>query len=163
MDRANLAIRMRGLEPGELGVSCHDCSQFVPNSDATILGLVGCLQRFAESVGATGGIDTLEEERGFNHRLGGLLQDRALHGSHPPTQHHCRDWGRVMVQDGVANTEVGLLIHRLEAINISTQMLQSLFTCVCANMPLQNQHRTDRGSQNQKKHNVCITESVFVY
>ena len=67
----------------------------------------------------------LQIETGFDYHPSGLLQDVALRGLYMSTSHHCRDWMHCVLRDGVGNTGVGLLIHRMRSVDIIVSMLQT--------------------------------------
>ena len=71
-------------------------------------------------------IDSLVTDIGYHLEPAGILCDKELRDIYSPSNHHIRDWMHTLVGDGVANTEVALLIHHLKShANISLQMLQT--------------------------------------
>ena len=130
MNCANLAIRKHGLDEYECGLGSK-FSQFVPNDDNAIWSMVDGVQRVGDHFTSTGvgktKLENLEKETGFNYHPRGLIQTTELRDLYSPTNHHYRDWMHIMLQDGVANTEVGLLVKRMMANDITISMLQTFF------------------------------------
>ena len=126
MNCGNLAIRKHGFDAHECGLGSA-FSQFVDNDDNAIWSMVDGVQRVGEHHLSTGTgktkLDDLQKETGFNYHPDGLLQTIELHDLYSPSNHHYRDWMHTLLQDGVANTEVGLLIQRMRANNITISML----------------------------------------
>ena len=70
-------------------------------------------------------MENLTKELGFNLIKEGLLLDLSLRHIYKPVDHSIRDWQHTVVQDGVANTHVAAVLHRLKNNGINMERVQA--------------------------------------
>ena len=58
----------------------------------------------------------LQTEKGINYVPTGMLFDRNLRDQYLPIEHTIKDWQHIFLQDGVANTAIGEIMHILKIL-----------------------------------------------
>ncbi len=112
---ANLTGRKRGPEsPAEVGLAEHDESRFIQSTNAEVFLIVDNLAKLKDDGCAPTRFRQVETEVGFNHEPLGVLQDKEARRIYRPVEHQLTDWMHTWCQDGVASSEVALLLGRLE-------------------------------------------------
>ena len=126
-----LSTRFRAPRAGEVDASCSDPSKFVYRTNEQVFEAVDGLKAECERLSAlprfpTGPWEKTQTESGFNLVLEGILLDIDLRGIYKPVDHTIRDWQHTVCQDGVANTHVAALLHRLnERCGFNVDRVQS--------------------------------------
>jgi hypothetical protein len=127
----NMRHRMPRPANGEVGSNCSDATKFVYRANEDVFTIVDelkaeyehflTLPRFPK----TRWINS-QKDRGFNLELEGILLDVPLRCVYKPVDHTIRDWQHTVAQDGVANTHVAALVHRLkDACEIGIERVQA--------------------------------------
>ena len=123
-------VRHRQPRAGQVGSDCWDATQFVLHTNEEAFAIVDDLKvqydnfltlpRFPKTRW-----ENLQKEKGFNLEVEGILMDVDLREVYKPVDHTIRDWQHTMVQDGVANTHVAALCHRLSEHGIGIERVQA--------------------------------------
>ena len=99
-----------------IGVSCNNRSAFIKMDDQRFYGFA---DRLNSHDGSKASLAKLEQSTGITYNPHGILYDDHLRTIVKPVGHYLRDWMHTVVQHGVANTEVGLMMQSLKAHGIS--------------------------------------------
>ena len=132
---ANLCARADGRRTaGDVGLAEHDDNVFVQNTNAEIYFVVDNLAAFAEAHRDDRYFETklktLQTELGFNHDPLGIVLDREMRSIYRSVEHQLVDRMHVYCQDGVANSEVACLLHRMAALDppITNDMVRTFIS-----------------------------------
>ena len=128
LDCSNMANRQNGPRAGEITPRSFDRSAWTPQNDNEVWFMVDQMKSFAESPNYTKTkLEKLQTECGINYIPGSLLCADTLRDIYSPTKNHLRDWQHILCQDGLANTEVAMVLHRMQqsAAAITLEMVQS--------------------------------------
>ena len=128
LDCSNIANRQSGPRAGEVTLMSFHRSKWTPLSDNEVWFMVDQLKSFAGSADYNKTkLAKLQIECGINHVPGSLLCGETLRDIYSPTKDHLRDWMHTICQDGLANTEVAMVLHRMKQsrASITLEMVQS--------------------------------------
>ena len=96
-----------------VGIDCCDPSRFIPNTDTTIFDKADDLQRaHAANLNKTR-LEEMSTELGINYNPKSLLLDLSMRPLYKPVSHTIRDWMHILVSDGVAGTEMAMILKNL--------------------------------------------------
>ncbi len=112
------------LEVGEVNLSCWECGKFVMWSNEDIFAMIDELNRLAPRMSDTA-LEQLQTDLGFQAGATGLMADHSVRHIYKPAEHHHRDWVHLLVQDGIANTEVPLVVASLQEAGIEPEHLRN--------------------------------------
>ena len=116
--------------PGQVASNCWDATKFVYRDNERVYHIIDNLKAeydrlIARPRWSATAWDNAQKAVGFNLAMEGLLMDMDLRGIYKPVDHTIRDWMHTIAQDGVANTHVAALLHRLaERCNLSLARVQ---------------------------------------
>jgi hypothetical protein len=123
-------MRHRGPRPGEVATNCWDTTKFDYRSNEGVYAIIDGLKvhyedlltkpRFPKTTW-----EKSERDAGFNLVFEGILLDTDLRHIYKPVDHTIRDWQHTLAQDGVANTHVAALLHRLKTKGIGIERVQT--------------------------------------
>ena len=122
-------VKHRQPKVGQAGSDCWDAQKFLPLTNQEVWNIVDDLKVQHDHFltlpkWPKTRWENLCKEKGFNLEVEGLLMDVELRGLYRPVDHTIRDWQHTMVQDGVANTHVAALCHRLKEHGIGIERVQ---------------------------------------
>ena len=111
-----------------VGISCPDRGSLVPVGDRDLYDLADQLQAH---IGTKGSLEALEQSFGMNFDKHALIFDPYVRTIVHPVRHYLRDWMHVIVGKGIAGTETALLIHELNAIGVTNDMIVNYAASFC--------------------------------
>ena len=108
--------------------ACTDNKKFVQHTNEGLRAIAAHLTDLHGRVSGTR-LKKHQTQIGFNYSEHALLFQTDLHDVYRPVDHMIRDWMHIFVSGGIANTEVGLLLHVLVDAGI---LLADVTTFMCS-------------------------------
>ena len=144
-----------------VGLGCSDRTKFQRYPDVETFFIADELTRVSGTVASTR-FEKLQKELGFRYAPHGLLSDVSIRSVIRPSEHCIRDWMHTFVGDGIANSEVAMLIHALSDVGITREHVQS-FAVKCKLPKAHGKvHPNWLGDSRLKSHTMSSFASIML-
>ena len=144
-----------------VGLGCSDPTRFERYEDSDVFFIADELLRVSSSV-SLAKFEDLQKDLGFRYTPSGLLSQQSIRQIVHPSRHCIRDWMHTIVGDGIANSEIAMLIHAMSHIGISRAQVQTFSTRCVLPKAHGKVHKNWMGESRLKKLTISSFSSIVL-